>query len=128
MVIKTRNLINMSMRVVNNISDHLVSFMQPNRKFNIEIIKKPIIFDSVNHLYLTNKLSCAPNYDKCHCYPSIQNVTLKELNNNFKYQLSILEKYGEWCPCNPPPRPEMVYHVENDMKEALNLLVKDKCA
>ena len=56
MVIKTQNLVNMSMRVVNNISHNLVSFMQPNRRFNIEIIKKPTILGSVNHLYLTNKL------------------------------------------------------------------------
>ena len=121
-------LVNMSMNIISNVTQRLGSVMQPHRRFNIEIIKKPTILGSVNHLYLTSKLSCAPNYNKCHCYRRIQNVTLKELDNDLKYQLSVLEKYGEWCPYHPPPTPEMAYHLENDMKEALSLLVKEKIA
>ena len=82
----------------------------------------------MNHLYLTTKLSCSPNYNKCHCYSKIQNVTLKELDNDLKYQLSVLEKYGEWCPYNPPPTPEMAYHLDNDMNEALSLLERENIA
>ena len=40
---------------------------------------------------------------KCHCYRKIQKVTLGELKNDLKYQLSVLEKEDVWCPYYPPP-------------------------